>query len=53
MKYKTLPWIAGNMLRLQSPLQKVTITAESIYMVSAAWNGIGWVIEQLTLKIPT
>ena len=27
MKYQTLPWIAGNPLRLQIPLQKVTITA--------------------------
>lgn len=28
MDYKTLPWIAGNPLRLQIPLQIVTITAE-------------------------
>ena len=28
MKCKTLPWIAGNPLRLQIPLQKVTITAD-------------------------
>lgn len=28
MKYKTLPWIAGNPLTLQIPLQKVTITAD-------------------------
>ena len=28
MKYQTLPWIAGNPLRLQIPLQKVTITAD-------------------------
>lgn len=27
MKYQTLPWIAGNPLSLQIPLQKVTITA--------------------------
>lgn len=27
MKYQTLPWIAGNPLTLQIPLQKVTITA--------------------------
>ena len=28
MDYKTLTWIAGNPLRLQIPLQKVTITAD-------------------------
>lgn len=28
MKYQTIPWIAGNPLRLQIPLQKVTITAD-------------------------
>ena len=28
MKYQTLPWIAGNPLTLQIPLQKVTITAD-------------------------
>ena len=28
MDYKTLPWIAGNPLTLQIPLQKVTITAD-------------------------
>jgi hypothetical protein len=28
MNYKTLPWIAGNPLRLQIPLQIVTITAD-------------------------
>ena len=28
MDYRTLPWIAGNPLRLQIPLQIVTITAE-------------------------
>lgn len=28
MDYKTLPWIAGNPLRLQIPLQKVIITAD-------------------------
>lgn len=28
MDYKTLPWIAGNPLRLQIPLQIVTITAD-------------------------
>ena len=28
MDYRTLPWIAGNPLRLRIPLQKVTITAD-------------------------
>ena len=28
MKYKKLPWIAGNPLTLRIPLQKVTITAD-------------------------
>ena len=30
-----------------------TIEANGLYEVSAAWNGIGWIIGQLTLEIPT
>jgi len=30
-----------------------TIEANGLYEIGAAWNGIGWVIGQLTLEIPT
>jgi hypothetical protein len=30
-----------------------TIEANGLYEISAAWNGIGWIIGQLTLEIPT
>jgi hypothetical protein len=29
------------------------IEANGLYEISAAWNGIGWIIGQLTLEIPT
>jgi hypothetical protein len=29
------------------------IEANGLYEIGAAWNGIGWVIGQLTLEIPT
>jgi hypothetical protein len=29
------------------------IAADSTYEVNALWNGIGWIIGQLTLEIPT
>ena len=29
------------------------IEANGLYEIGAAWNGIGWIIGQLTLEIPT